>query len=1165
MIIQQNLKRSATAQDLLTQLARERGADVALLSDYHRVPANNSNWVFDPATRSAVVALGRYPIQRIINVAEGMVAVEVHGITFISCYAPPSWNLPRFKVLMEAIVAAAHGRQRVVVAGDFNAAAVEWGRRNTCRRGHEILALADLLSLRLLNRGRTPTFQGSGVAPAAVNDITLASRGLQGGEDWSVLQVGTTSDHWPLAYSIGAPAAPRQQHRTSANRPPPAGRRWDTSVFSAELFVEALRLLNFAEVAVDPATLVTTLQRACDETMPRLTGARNRTNVYWWTEEIAGLRTAVKRAQATLRRTRDPTLRSLRASTFRALKKSLRKAIGASKRRCNEELADSVEDNPWGDAYKIVQSWVKGARMPQERDPEILGNIVGELFPTHTPMEWPQHPESDAEDPVIRRITDEELLTIAAKLNPRKAPGPDAIPNGVVTAAIRESPATFRRIFQRLLDDGVFPDQWKSQRLVLLPKSGKPPGQASSFRPLCMLDTVGKVFERIVLDRLNDHLESPQPDGPRLSPRQYGFRKGRSTVEAIQEVVKAGRRAMSFGRTNKRDRRCCMVVALDVRNAFNSASWTGIGEALEAKGVPGPLLKLIGSYFRNRVLHYSTSNGQVSRPVTAGVPQGSILGPTLWNVLYDGVFDVELTPGAEAVGFADDLVLMVPGRTPREASALATRSVNAVRRWMSEHQLSLALQKTEMVMVSSLRQGHPKVPVRIGGSVLRSQRHIRYLGVQLEDHLSWNFHVRAVTEKATRINRALGFLLKNHGGPSSVRRRTLASVSTSILRYAAPVWWEATKLQCNRRRLNRVHNRSARMVASTFRTVKYEVATVVAGLVPIVELIREDHRCHERRQTTGSAPAQIRKEERATTMRLWQQQWDELAEDGARSSRFVRWCHRVIPDVDRWVGRKHGRVGFHLSQVLTGHGFFRQYLCSRKFTRSPACPSCPSEEESPEHVMFHCPRFAGIRERLLRGHGLQPVDADNMLDIMLHSPEAWTRVEQAANEITGELQRSWNVERAAAAAEEQEAARRRIAAREERRERWRMGRFGRDPTLRGRIQAMPPAAQAAHRRTARQLLDNIRRLRSRERTTPPEVYAANMALRVAALRHHDAAPERQAETAARLAQAQRGVEDARRRQRNERQRAWRRETRNAEQAQAHRGRGRRGGARQGAT
>lgn len=139
--------------------------------------------------------------------------------------------------------------------------------------------------------------------------------------------------------------------------------------------------------------------------------------------------------------------------------------------------------------------------------------------------------------------------------------------------------------------------------------------------------------------------------------------------------------------------------------------------------------------------------------------------------------------------------------------------------------------------------------------------------------------------------------------------------------------------------LNRVHNRSAKLVASTFRTVKYDVATLVAGMPPIIELIHEDHRCHERRRATGGAPAAIRKEERAETFRKWQEDWDVLALNPAETNRFVRWSHRVIPDVERWVARKHGRVNFHLSQVLTGHVFFREYLCSRKFTRSPSCPT----------------------------------------------------------------------------------------------------------------------------------------------------------------------------------------------------------------------------------
>ncbi|KFB37273.1 hypothetical protein ZHAS_00004494 [Anopheles sinensis] len=146
MVNSQSLRRSAVAQDLFTQLARQRGADIAILSDYYRVPLNNSNWVPDHATRTAVVALGRFPIQRIINVAEGMVVVEVNGITIVGCYAPPSWDLPRFKVLMEGIIAAVRGRTKILLAGDFNAAAVEWGRRNTGRQRQIIRKRDELLS-----------------------------------------------------------------------------------------------------------------------------------------------------------------------------------------------------------------------------------------------------------------------------------------------------------------------------------------------------------------------------------------------------------------------------------------------------------------------------------------------------------------------------------------------------------------------------------------------------------------------------------------------------------------------------------------------------------------------------------------------------------------------------------------------------------------------------------------------------------------------------------------------------------------------------------------------------------------------------------------------------------------------------------------------------------
>ena len=142
---------------------------------------------------------------------------------------------------------------------------------------------------------------------------------------------------------------------------------------------------------------------------------------------------------------------------------------------------------------------------------------------------------------------------------------------------------------------------------------------------------------------------------------------------------------------------------------------------------------------------YETSDGPVVRPVTAGVPQGSILSPTLWNSMYDGVFDIALPPDAEILRYADDLVLLVPGTAPDTVKAAAEEAITAVMEWMARH-LELAPAKTEMVVISSTK-APTRITVRVGDVDVTSSRSIRYLGVTIQYKLSWLPHVKEVTEE----------------------------------------------------------------------------------------------------------------------------------------------------------------------------------------------------------------------------------------------------------------------------------------------------------------------------------------------------------------------------------------------------------------------------------
>ena len=239
----------------------------------------------------------------------------------------------------------------------------------------------------------------------------------------------------------------------------------------------------------------------------------------------------------------------------------------------------------------------------------------------------------------------------AKKITVRKAPGLDGVPGLAIKTAALNVAYIFKETFNTCLSERIFPAQWKIQRLVLLPKRNKPPDEPSSYRPLCMLDIVGKLFERIKSVRLEADIQ--QVGG--LCNNQSGFRKGRPTIDVINRVVSIANNAVSDSRCTKR---ICAVIGLDVRNAFNTARWDEIMLALEGVSMSLYLRKVISSYLSDRTLLYKTDDGTHSYKITGGVPQSSILGSPIWNILYDGLLRQPFPDGVSIVAYAVDIALI---------------------------------------------------------------------------------------------------------------------------------------------------------------------------------------------------------------------------------------------------------------------------------------------------------------------------------------------------------------------------------------------------------------------------------------------------------------------------------------------------------------------------
>lgn len=209
--------------------------------------------------------------------------------------------------------------------------------------------------------------------------------------------------------------------------------------------------------------------------------------------------------------------------------------------------------------------------------------------------------------------------------------------------------------FSACLSRGVFPAQWKVARLVLIPK-GAPmssvPGVAPKARPICLLSEIGKTFERIIFTRLERFMHTNSIAD--LANGQYGFRKGRSTCDALIAVRKLIKEAMA-------NNNVVLAIGLDVANAFNSLPWRTISKALRwRKRFPPYLCRIVDAYLSNRCVEFPTISGGVCRRgVLAGVPQGSVLGPLLWNLAFDAVVKSQRLPGCEITCYADDTLILV--------------------------------------------------------------------------------------------------------------------------------------------------------------------------------------------------------------------------------------------------------------------------------------------------------------------------------------------------------------------------------------------------------------------------------------------------------------------------------------------------------------------------
>lgn len=402
------------------------------------------------------------------------------------------------------------------------------------------------------------------------------------------------------------------------------------------------------------------------------------------------------------------------------------------------------------------------------------------------------------------QVTPAELVTFTKILPNNKAPGADGISYRLLKNLPKKGIVQLMYIVNAIFQLQHWPAQWKIAHIIPIPKQGKDPACHKNYRPISLLSCVGKLVEKVVLDRLDQHTDTLGVN----DLHQFGFKRGHNTTQQLSRII--NEIITGF----KRDKNTVMVL-LDVEKAFDKVWIPGLIYKMEKSGYPTYLIKLISSYLSNRTmkvrLNTTLSN---TKKIVAGVPQGSVLGPKLFN-LY--ISDLPHFPNTKLSLFADDTAIYAQSYYASAANQLLQTHLNLITNYFKHWKIQINESKTEQI-VFSRKYTNKKIfnPLKVNKTPVHPKPQIKYLGLHLDQRLSLQGHIKATLQKVDNAIRTLYPLLKKHNHLSIKNKKLLyTTVLRPIITYAAPIWYStSTSAQIP---LQRIQNKILRLITNSDR------------------------------------------------------------------------------------------------------------------------------------------------------------------------------------------------------------------------------------------------------------------------------------------------------------------------------------------------------------
>lgn len=358
--------------------------------------------------------------------------------------------------------------------------------------------------------------------------------------------------------------------------------------------------------------------------------------------------------------------------------------------------------------------------------------------------------------------------------------GDDNIPNIVLRKLPISYIVTLTKLFNHCINNCYFPREWKTAIVCAIPKK---PGYCtpSELRPISLTSNVGKLLEMGVIRNMSrELLEDTIPDF------QFGFREGHSTLDALQvlndTLIK-----------QRRKKNVVAVCSLDVKKAFDSVWHCGMVHKLFRQGCEPSTCRMVQSFLANRTARLrigSIHSGEFT--VGRGVPQGSRLGPLLFNI-YVGDLRVNTINEGAVLQYADDTLLLHPSILANHAVKVVEEYYSQVERHFENWGIALNASKTNIMIARPQKgrrrgQRYHNITANMGGEVIKPSPSLKYLGVIFDKKGTFVRHAKEASIKGRKLTGACRRLLSKSDLKHKIKVQIYKMLIRSSAMYASPIW-----------------------------------------------------------------------------------------------------------------------------------------------------------------------------------------------------------------------------------------------------------------------------------------------------------------------------------------------------------------------------------------